>query len=62
MRANDEIFEPSRSEGVNFLPYSAPLEYLFDENGNINAVQFDKNLPENNDPDQLKYKKTNQKF
>ena len=59
MRANDEIFEPSRFEGVNFLPYSAPLEYIFDEKGNITHVEFDKNLPSNNNPDDLNYKKSN---
>lgn len=33
MRANDEIFDPARQEGINFLAYSAPIEYEFDENG-----------------------------
>lgn len=45
MRANDEIFEPARQEGINFIPYSAPLEYKFDEKGNVFEVEFDKNLP-----------------
>lgn len=45
IRANDEIFEPGRYEGINFLPYSAPLEYVLDGQGNISAVEFDKNLP-----------------
>lgn len=30
IRANDEIFEPARYEGINFIPYSAPLEYVMD--------------------------------
>jgi len=25
MRANDEILEPARWEGINFIPYSAPI-------------------------------------
>lgn len=62
IRANDEIFEPARYEGINFLPYSAPLEYILDSNGNVSAVEFDKNLPQNTDPKNLKYSKTNQKF
>lgn len=28
----------------------------------VTSVEFDTNLPENNDPDNLKYKKTNQKY
>lgn len=33
MRANDEIFDPARMEGINFLAYSAPIEYEFNANG-----------------------------
>jgi dihydropyrimidine dehydrogenase (NADP+) len=63
MRANDEIFEPARYEGINFIPYSAPLSYKFDETGTmVKAVEFDKHLPQNTDPDKLKYAKTNQKY
>lgn len=62
IRANDEIFEPGRYEGINFLPYSAPLEYILDSKGDVKAVEFDKNLPSNTDPNNLKYNKTNQKF
>jgi NADPH-dependent glutamate synthase beta subunit-like oxidoreductase len=62
MRANDEIFEPSRAEGINFLPYSAPIEYVLGKDGNIEFVEFDKNLPQKNNPDDLDYKKTNQKY
>ena len=25
LRANDEILEPARWEGINFIPYSAPI-------------------------------------
>lgn len=62
IRANDEIFEPGRYEGINFLPYSAPLEYVLDSTGKVTHVEFDKNLPLNTDPSHLKYSKTNQKF
>jgi dihydropyrimidine dehydrogenase (NADP+) len=63
MRANDEIFEPARHEGINFVPYSAPIAYKIDETGTkVTAVTFDKNLPQNNDPDNLKYNKTSQKY
>lgn len=63
IRANDEIFEPGRYEGINFVPYSAPLEYNIDQKtGKIKSVTFDKNLPSNNDPDNLRYSKTNQKY
>ena len=62
IRANDEIFEPARHEGINFLPYSAPLEYVLDKSGKIMHVEFDKNLTQNTYPAHLKYNKTNQKF
>ena len=45
IRANDEIFDPARHEGVNFIPYSAPLKYILDKDGNVSEVEFDKNLP-----------------
>ena len=35
MRANDEIFDPARMEGMNFMPYSAPLEYVIDKSGKV---------------------------
>jgi NADPH-dependent glutamate synthase beta subunit-like oxidoreductase len=35
MRANDEIFDPARWEGINFLPYSAPIEYKLDSTGTV---------------------------
>lgn len=25
IRANDEIFDPARWEGINYIPYSAPI-------------------------------------
>jgi NADPH-dependent glutamate synthase beta subunit-like oxidoreductase len=53
MRANDEIFDPARYEGVNFVPYSKPLEYVLDQDGNVKSVLFDKYLPVNSDPDNL---------
>ena len=62
MRANDEIFDPARFEGINFIPYSNPQGFKFDKNGNVTAVQFKKNLPTNNDPDHLKYGETDQDF
>ena len=63
IRANDEIFNPGRWEGLNFVPYSAPIEYVMDESGTtVKAVKFDKNLPKNNDPNNLKYSKTNQQY
>ena len=62
MRANDEIFDPAKDEGVNFIPYSAPLSYIKDSTGKIIEVEFDKNMPTNNDPDHLKYSLSNQKY
>jgi hypothetical protein len=61
MRANDEIFEPGRYEGINFIAYSSPLEYEFDAEGKVKAIKFDKNLPINSpeNSDDLKYKLTN---
>ena len=60
IRANDEIFDPARWEGINFLPYSAPISYKLDPTGQtVIAVEFDKNLPQNTDPNHLKYSKTN---
>jgi NADPH-dependent glutamate synthase beta subunit-like oxidoreductase len=60
IRANDEILNPGRWEGINFIPYSAPITYKMDSTGKtITAVEFDKNLPQNTDPDNLKYSKTN---
>ena len=29
MRANDEIFDPARHEGINFIAYSSPVDYIF---------------------------------
>jgi NADPH-dependent glutamate synthase beta subunit-like oxidoreductase len=58
LRANDEIFEPGRFEGINFIPYSSPKNFEFDKDGKVKAVHFKKNLPANNDPDHLKYKET----
>lgn len=55
MRATDEIFEPARMEGINFVSYSAPIEYMFNDKGEVSAVKFEKNLPKNSDPDNLKY-------
>jgi dihydropyrimidine dehydrogenase (NADP+) len=46
LRANDEIFDPARMEGINFVPYSSPLEYKVSEDGSkVKSVTFDKNLP-----------------
>jgi dihydropyrimidine dehydrogenase (NADP+) len=46
IRANDEIFDPARWEGINFIPYSAPISYKMDSTGTrVTAVEFDKNLP-----------------
>lgn len=59
LRANDEIFNPSRKEGINFVPYSSPVEYNFNSNGNVESVTFDKNLPSNNDAYNLTYKLSN---
>jgi len=61
IRANDEIFDPARWEGINFIPYSAPISYKI-EGDRVVAVQFDKNLPQNTDPEDLKYTKTNQPY
>ena len=62
MRANDEIFEPARFEGINFIPYSNPKSFKFDKNGNVTAVEFKKNLPSNNDPNALKYSEREEDF
>ena len=62
MRATDEIFEPARFEGVNFIPYSSPIEYWMGKDNKIEYIEFDKNMPINNDPDALKYTKTNQHY
>jgi dihydropyrimidine dehydrogenase (NADP+) len=46
IRANDEIFDPARWEGINFIPYSAPISYKLNSDGSkVIAVEFDKNLP-----------------
>ncbi len=59
IRANDEIFDPARWEGINFLPYSAPITYKMSADGStVTHVEFDKNLPQNTNPDNLKYSKT----
>lgn len=44
IRCNDEIFEPSKKEGINFIPYSAPIEYTFDKE-NVQRIVFDKYMP-----------------
>lgn len=40
LRANDEIFDPSIYEGINFIPYSLPKEVVKDKNGLVTAVKF----------------------
>jgi dihydropyrimidine dehydrogenase (NADP+) len=61
MRCNDEIFVPARNEGINFIPYSAPLEYKLDPSGTkVISVKFDTHLPQNNDYENMNYAKTNQ--
>lgn len=59
LRANDEIFDPARMEGINFIPYSAPIEYGIGEDGQVTYVDYDANFPSKNDPNNLAYKKTN---
>jgi NADPH-dependent glutamate synthase beta subunit-like oxidoreductase len=59
LRANDEIFDPARMEGINFIPYSAPVEYGIGKDGQVTHVDYDANFPTNNDPNNLAYKKTN---
>lgn len=61
-RANDEIFDPARFEGINFIPYSNPSRLLKNDKGDVYAIEFEHNLPENNDPDRLKYKSTGDKM
>jgi dihydropyrimidine dehydrogenase (NADP+) len=62
LRANDELFDPSRMEGCNFLPYSVPTEFVIGEGGSVVGINFEKNLPTNNDPDLLNYKTTGNSF
>lgn len=33
LRCTDEIFEPSRMEGINFVPYSSPAEFIMNDKG-----------------------------
>ena len=41
LRANDEIFDPSMFEGINFIPYSLPNKVIMDEKTNLaSAVEF----------------------
>jgi NADPH-dependent glutamate synthase beta subunit-like oxidoreductase len=47
---------------LNFLPYSSPTEFITDSSGKVVAVEFEKNLPKNNDPDNLKYETTGFNF
>jgi len=61
-RANDEIFEPGRYEGINFIPYSTPNKLVKNEKGDVVGVEFEHSIPENNDPDRLKYKLTGDKM
>jgi len=57
-RANDEIFDPARYEGINFIPYSAPRRLVKNEKGDVTGVEFEHNLPITNHPDRLKYATT----
>jgi dihydropyrimidine dehydrogenase (NADP+) len=62
LRANDEIFEPGRYEGINFIPYSTPKNFELNKDGSVKAINFKKNLPSSNDPENLKYKESEQDF
>ena len=61
-RANDEIFDPARFEGINFIPYSNPNQLLKNDKGQVYAVEFEHNYPRNNDPNRLKYGTTGDKM
>lgn len=60
-RANDEIFDPAKQEGINFIPYSDPKQLFKNEKGEYYALEFENNLPTQNDPQNLKYKGTGHK-
>lgn len=62
LRANDEIFEPGRMEGLNFIPYSAPVDFITNDQGQVTALEFEKNFPVNNDPNDLQYERAGFKF
>lgn len=62
MRANDEIFEPARMEGINFVPYSAPVSFIRNKEGLVSAIEVENHLPINNDPNNLKYKGSGYKY
>lgn len=47
-------------EGINFIPYSAPVEYIIGSDGKVTDVEYDANFPTKNDPNNLGYKKTGQ--
>ena len=40
LRANDEIFDPSIYEGINFIPYSLPKEIIKNDKGICTGVRF----------------------
>lgn len=41
LRANEEIFDPSLFEGINFIPYSLPNKVIIDSNTNLaTGVEF----------------------
>lgn len=61
-RANDEIFEPARYEGINFIPYSVPKKLVKNDKGEVTGVEFEHNLPQNNDANNLKYTTTGDKM
>jgi len=61
-RANDEIFDPARFEGINFIPYSNPKGLLKNEKGEVYGLEFEHNFPKNNDADNLKYAPTGDKM
>jgi dihydropyrimidine dehydrogenase (NADP+) len=46
LRANDEIFDPSLQENINFIPYLTPKSVVY-ENNTITAVEFNEYYPNN---------------
>ena len=48
LRANDEIFNPSLYEGINFIPYSLPKKMVY-KDGNAVGIEFEQYMPKNSD-------------
>ncbi len=45
LRANEEIFDPSLYEKINFIPYSLPKEVIINEKNLLTGVEFYEYMP-----------------